>query len=193
MTSKRLALSALLVAAALAGCGSSPKVNFYSLGPDAASMRTDAKHAYTVAIGAVTVPDDVDRPQIVTRTGANRLAINEFERWAGPLQGQIARTIADNLTPLLPGAGVLVYPQGSGTGVDYRVLVEVQRFDSAPGDAATVEILWQIRPAKGAPASGRSAVREPVQGAGYDALVAAHSRALAAVSRDIAKAIQAGR
>jgi len=37
--------------------------------------------------------------------------------------------------------------------------------------------------------SGRSLVREPVAGADWNALVAAHSRALGSVSRDIANAI----
>jgi len=54
-----------------------------------------------------------------------------------------------------------------------------------------VEILWQVSTAKGGVKTGQSAVREPAGGPGYDALVAAHVRALAAVSRDIAAAIRA--
>jgi hypothetical protein len=41
-----------------------------------------------------------------------------------------------------------------------------------------------------APVSGRTTLREPVQGEGYDALAAAHSRAIAGLSRDIAAAIR---
>ena len=72
------------------------------------------------------------------------------------------------------------------------MLVDIQRFDSVLGEAVTIDALWTVRRAAGgATKTGRSSVRETVSGAGFDALVAAHSRALASVSRDIAGAIRA--
>ncbi len=191
MTRKSAWLAALLAAVALAGCGSSPKTNFYTLSPAASPARADAKASYSVALGAVAVPEGIDRPQMVLRTGANQVTIAEFERWAGPLRDEIARAIAGNLTQLLGGASVFAYPQSASVEAGVKVLIDVQRFDSALGDAATIEVLWQVRPARGQPKSGRSSVREAADGAGYGALVAAHARALAAVSRDIAAAIRA--
>ena len=181
----------LLAVLALCGCGTSPTTNFYTLGQAAAPTRNDTRASYNVAIGAVTLPQAVDRPQIVTRTGENQVAFDDFERWAGPLKDEIARAIAGNLTQLLEGASVFSYPQSARVEADYRVLVDVQRFDSVLGDASSIEVLWQVRPAKGESKNGRSTVREGAGGAGYDALVSAHSRALAAVSRDIANALRA--
>ena len=189
---KSIQLAALLAAAVLAGCGSSPKSSFYTLSSGAAPQQAPATAQYSVAIGAVTVPDIIDRPQLVTRAAGNQVTIDEFARWAAPLKSEIPRVIADNLTQLLNGARVSTYPQSGNTDTDYLVAIEVQRFDSALGDAATVEVLWTVRPPRsGAPKAGRSVVREPVQGKDYDALVAAHGRALAAVSADIANAIRA--
>jgi hypothetical protein len=182
----------LLAAVALAGCSSPPKTNFYTLSPAAsAPARAEARAPYGVAIGLVAVPESLDRPQMVMRTGANQVSIAEFERWAGPLKSEIALAIAENLKPLLDGASVFTYPQGAVA--DVNVSVDVQRFESVLGEAATVEVLWQVRPLKGTPKSGRSTVREAATGAGYDSVVAAHGRALAAVSRDIAAAIRASR
>jgi uncharacterized lipoprotein YmbA len=182
----------LLAAATLAGCSSPPKTNFYTLSPAAsAPTRADAKVPYSVAIGPVGIPDSLDRPQLVMRAGANQVTVAEFERWAGPLKSEIALAIAENLKPLLGGASVFTYPQG--VDADVNVSVDVQRFESALGEAATVEVLWQVRSGKGAPRSGRSVMREAADGAGYDSVVAAHGRALAAVSRDIAAAIRAAR
>jgi uncharacterized lipoprotein YmbA len=183
-------LPALLLAAA-AGCSSPPKANFYTLTPAPAAARADAKADYSVALGPVGLPESLDRPQMVLRTGANQLAIAEFERWAGPLKNEIALAIAESLKARLGGANVFTYPQG--TGADVTVAVDVQRFDSALGEAATVEVLWQVRTAKGASRSGRSQVREATTGPGYDALVAAHGRALAAVGAEIAAGISAAR
>lgn len=187
-------IAAMFALAQLAGCGSSPKSNFYTLSSGAALERAAAKTQYSVAIGPVTVPNIIDRPQIVTRSGTNQVQIAELERWAGPLKSEIPRVIADNLMQLLDGAYVYVYPQNVNLNADYQVLVDMQRFDSTLGDAVTVEVLWAVHTAQGgAVKNGRSAVREPTNGDGYNALVAAHSRALTAVSRDIAEAIRSAR
>lgn len=189
---KSMQLAAVLAVVALAGCGSSPKANFYTLSPAApASQGPTATAAYRIAIGMVSVPDLIDRPQIVTRAGANQVTIDEFARWAAPLQGEIPRVIAANLSRDVPGALVFTYPQSATVDADCKLLIEVQGFESAPGEAATVEVLWTLRPAKGAPTSGRALAREATGGPGYDELVAAHRRALAAVSREIAAAVQA--
>jgi uncharacterized lipoprotein YmbA len=185
-------IAALLAFPVLSGCGSSPKSTFYTLSSGAAPERATATAPLSVAIGPITVPDIVDRPQFVLRAAANQVTINDYVRWAAPLKDEIPRVIADNLTQLLNGARVATHPQSGNADADYLLAIGVQRFDSALGDAATVEVLWMVRPPKGgALKTGRSVVREPVQGKDYDALVAAHSRALAAVSRDIAEAIRA--
>ena len=185
--------SAFLVAAcgvlALAACGSSPKANFYSLDGGSVAQASAGQTIYTVALGPVAVPEAVDRPQIVTRSGANQVTINEFERWAEPVKVQIGRVVAANLAQMLGGAYVFAYPQSAHVEAAYSVLLDVQRFDSLPGESATVEVLWTVRPLKGALRTGRSVVREPLDATTYSALVAGHSRALAAVSRDIAEAI----
>lgn len=191
MTFRPLLAAPLFAILALCGCGTTPTANFYTLGQAVAPVHNDNKASYSVAIGAVTLPQAVDRPQIVTRAGENQVAFDDFERWAGPLKDEIARAIAGNLTQLLEGASVFSYPQSARVEADYKVLVDVQRFDSTLGDASSIEVLWQVRPAKGESRNGRSTVRESTGGAGYDALVSAHSRAFAAVSRDIANALRA--
>jgi len=189
----RLAPAALLGAGvlALAGCGSSPVTHFYTLSPAATPASAAAGLSRTVAIGVVQVHDAVDRPQIVLRGAGNQLSFSEFERWLGSPKDEIALAVAGGLKQALDGASVYAYPMGAGTNADVDVLLHVQRFDSVLGEAATVEVLWQVVPAKGTARRGQSSVREAVGGPGYDALAAAHGRALVAVSRDIAAAIRA--
>ena len=187
-------IATMFAIAALAGCGSSPKSRFYTLSSGAILEHSDTKIQYSVTVGPVTVPDIIDRPQIVTSIATNQVQIAEQARWAAPLKSEIPRVIAGNLMQLLDGAYVSVYPENVSPYADYQVRVEVQRFDSTLGDAVTIEALWTVRLVQGgAPKNGRSVVHEPTGGDGYDALVAAHSRALTAVSRDIAEAIRSTR
>ena len=187
-------IAATLTVAALTGCASTPKSNFYTLSSGAALERSETKTQYSIAIGPLTVPDIIDRPQIVTRSGPNQVQIAEFERWASPVRSEISRAIADNVMQQLDGAYVYMYTQYVSSNPDYQVLVEVQRFDSKLGDAVSVEALWAVRPAQGgAVKNGHSVVREATKGDGYDALVSAYGRALTAVSRDIAEAIRSTR
>lgn len=186
-------LFAFAAALVLAACGSSPKANFYTLGSDSAKQPAAGNPSYLVAIGPIAIPESVDRPQFVVRTTANQVTINEYERWAGPLKGEISRALAGNLVQLLPGSNVYAYPQSASINADCRVLVDVQAFDSTPGDSAQIEVLWTVQPAQGAARSGRSVVKEAAGGGTYEALAAAHSRALTTVSREIAAAVQAVR
>jgi uncharacterized lipoprotein YmbA len=192
MTQSRIAMT-LLLSLMLAGCGSSPVAKFYTLG-SADEGRVSAavsQTPYVVLVGPVSVPDTVDRPQLVLRIAGNQLIVSEQARWLEPLKSAIPRAIASHLAQSLTDARVTAYPQSLGGDADYRVLIDVQRFDSALGDAATVEIVWTIRPAKGGEQKyGRTLVREAAGGAGFDALVAAHARALSAVSLEIAEAIR---
>jgi uncharacterized lipoprotein YmbA len=75
---------------------------------------------------------------------------------------------------------------------DYRAAIEVQRFESAPGEAAMLDAVWTVSRIKdGKSQTGRTTVREAASDKGYDALAAAHSRGLERLSREIADAVRA--
>ncbi len=180
-----------LTAALLAGCSRSPRVTFYTLSATASSEAA-APAAVSVAVGPVTLPSLVDQPQLVVRTSLNQVDILEIHRWAEPLKSGITRIIAADLAVLLPQARVSSYPQNAGLDADYRVQVDIQGLEMTAGKGVDLDALWSVRhTGEGAPKTGRSVVSEPVSAAGYDALVAAQSRALAVVSRDLAQALRA--
>lgn len=194
MSRKRVQLALMLFAIfVLAGCGSSPTATYYTLSPAAAmngAAPPSGESSYSVGVGPVTLPESVDRPQLVLRAGPNEVTFVELHRWAGPLKSEISRIIADNLAAYLNVKRVAAYPQSAGDNVDYRVLVDIQRFDSALGESVTIDALWTIkRQSDGALRTGRSTAKESSSGS-YDAMVAAHSRALATISREIAEAIR---
>ncbi len=187
-------LAAVLVSCAVmiltAGCAATPASRFYTLSatPTPATTSSDL----SVAVGPVSVPAALDRPQIVVTMGPNQVLLDEFNRWASPLQNNIARVVAENLVAMLGTPRVTLSLQTLTAGADYRAAIEVQRFESAPGEAATLDAVWAVSRAKdGSSRMGRTTVREAAPDKSYDALAAAHSRAVARLSRDIADAVRA--
>jgi len=197
--SARLILLACLSITA-AACGTSAPSRFYTLDSTASPESAPAAD-YAVTVGPVSIPATVDRPQFVVQVGSNRVAVDEFNRWAAPLDENIARVVAGDLTTLLGTPRVARAPLANFDPA-YRVTIDVQRFESVPGESVLIEAVWAVRASSdgktgdgktgsGVVRSGRTVAKEPVQGQGFDALAAAHSRALAQVSRDIAAAIRA--
>lgn len=189
------------LAVMLGGCAS-PAPHFYALSggadPPVSTASTTSSAgtttALSVAVGPVSVPELVDRPQIVVTKGANQVQLDDFNRWASPLRDDIARVIAADLAQELPGARVWPYAQSAQLNPEMQVLIDVQQFVSTLGDGVVIDVLWSLRSAGGeASQGGRSLVREATAGSDFAALVAAHSRALARVSADIAHAIRARR
>ncbi len=180
---------ACALAALPAGCAS-PASHFYTLSSGAAPAAA-ASSDLVVVVGPVAIPAVVDMPQIVVRTGSNQVSMDEYNRWASPLQSNIAHVVADNLVALLGTPRVMLYQQSQNTDGEYRVSIDVQTFESAPGDAATLSALWVVRRVKdGKTQIGRTSVREAAPEKSYQALAAAHSRALSRLSEDIANAIR---
>ncbi|HEY2022984.1 PqiC family protein [Paraburkholderia sp.] len=194
-TRKRTPLNAcwvLVLAAALLGGCKSPATNFYTLSPDASLASSGDSRPIVAVIGPVTIPEIVDRPQIVTRFNDSGVAVHEFERWAQPLKGDIGRVIAADLGTLLNSQQISVFDATHDLPSVWHVRIDVMRFDAVQGRDVVVDVLWAVRPpGKSRVVTGRSVAREAVSGPGFDPIVAAHDRALASVSRDIAAAVQA--
>jgi uncharacterized lipoprotein YmbA len=181
-------LAMVILSVAAAGCASG-KARFYTL--DSTAAATGASASYAVAVGQVAIPASVDRPELVVQVAANQVALDEFNRWAAPLGDSIARVVAGDLEKLLGTPKVAVGPLVNFVPA-YRVTLDVQRFESTPGKGVLVEAVWIVeRTAGGGTRSGRTVAHEDVQAKGFDAIAAAHSRALATVSGDIAEAIRA--
>ncbi len=177
------------LAAIAAGCSSTPPSSFYTLSRTTAAAAPASQ--LSVVVGPVSIPAIDDQPQMVVSTGPNQISIDEFHRWASPLASDISRVVAENLVTLLGTPRVSQFQQSLNAAADYRVAIEVQRFESEPGEAATLNAVWIVRRTKdGKAETGRTAVREPAADKSYEALVAAHSRALSHMSQDIADAVR---
>jgi uncharacterized lipoprotein YmbA len=178
-----------LVVALSAGCGASAPAKFYTLESHATSDGLPPA-SYGIVVAQVSVPVVVDRPQFVVQVAPNRVEIDEFNRWAAPLGETIADAVAADLGVRLGTPNVATAMRASFAPT-YRITIDVRRFDSIAGQAAVVEAVWAVTTvASGRTLSGKTSARENVQDKGFDALAAAHSRALTHVTQDIAVAVR---
>ena len=187
---------AAVVGAMLAqGCGGERTASsrFYiltPLPPPAATGAGAGGDPITIGVGPVRLPAYLDRAQIVTRRGADEIDVAEFDRWGEPLSDGVPRTIANDLAALRPADNVALFPWPAGRPVRYHVLVDVSRFEGAPGGDVVLDARWRIMgDDRKELVARRSVVTEAVGGSGYPAIAAAMSRALATLSRQIAAAV----
>ena len=90
----------------------------------------------SIAVGPVSVPEAVNRPQFVVRDGPNRVVVLESQRWAEPLRDGIAESVAGYLSRDLGGARVTPMTQSAANTAQLDVSLDVQRFDMIVGEAA---------------------------------------------------------
>jgi uncharacterized lipoprotein YmbA len=198
-------LGASLVASMIAACaGPSSSESFFALNDGGVVIATTSPSAGSagqatsalpgIIISAVTIPELIDRPQIVTRDSSNRVIVSEQNLWAESVKSGISRTLATRLARAMSDAGkpvqVAAYPQSSIAVPYLRITIDVVRFDAVPNGEAVVDALWSIRrPSDGMVRTGHTVASSPISGTKYEAIVGAWNEAVGAVDRDIAASV----
>jgi uncharacterized protein len=178
----------------LSGCLGSPPTQFYVLPSPIGGNPTPppaSPRDLTLAVGPVTVPPYLDRPQIVTRASPAKLALADFDHWAGPLPDTIARGLAEHLALLIPTERVVLSPWPRTIDPDAQVTVEVLQFDRGPGGDVVLVAHWSLLDTNGKELVMRtSRVSLAAGGANYEATVIAMGRALETLAHDIAATLR---
>jgi len=194
----RFSLPALcILALVLLGCAVTTPARFYLLEPlagaDSTAGRPGAQGALTLGIGPVSLPEYLNRPQIVTRAGKNELRMDEFNRWAEPLNENISIVLGENLRALLRTDGITVIAWKGSSRIDYRLSVDVIRFDVTAAGKASLVARWSVwkRGKKARTISNRtSTLHASAKSHDYNAMVSALNRTLEEFSREIAATLK---
>ena len=211
-------IGVLIIGFVFVGCvGSpSPPTYFYMIAPlipgEQKSSMIIEKETIVIAILDVLIPSYLDRNQIVTRLDDVEYDLGEFDQWAEPINDNLTRAIAQNLSRLLAEDGADVFPAAKEVPYEYGIGIEVISFDGKLDDHITLTARWAIfgrdqddlivlrkfehqekivdqpsKPKKSA-ASPKTAQSMPREN--YRGLVLAQSRAVEKLSRDIAAAVK---
>ena len=180
------------------GCASTAPSKFYTLSPLAAggeirSEKGASGQVLAIAVGPVRLPQYLVRQEIVTRTDANKIDLAEFDLWGGSLQDDFSRNLLENLSRLLGNERVFLYLWPATGPMNYRVGVEVIRFDGKLGGDVVLIANWTIRDEQGKKVIRveNSRIQEPTGGESYETMVGGMSRALGRLSREIGEAVKA--
>jgi len=197
LSSLRTGIAVGLLGALAAGCfGGSPQPQFYTLseasgpaaGPPLASLPE-----LGLVVGPIEFPRYLDRPEIVTRDGANRLVLADAHRWGGSLRNDILRVVGDDLGRLLGTARVAIYPTEPRFKATYRILLDIREFEGKRGEGVVLRVRWTIAAVSDGHAVfvAESRFEQLVASASVDDMVAAESAALGTLIRQIAERVAA--
>lgn len=170
-----------LLVVLLAGCaGTSPTPRFYLLEsvPTVPPAPLTQLPDLALGVGPLTLPDLLDRPQMLTHGGPHQVDVAEFHRWAGDLGANLSRVLAERLGARLGTERLSLYPWPAQRRLDYQVRAELWRFDGRPGGEAVLWGQWSLLDGAGERELRTQGVRlrESVNGGEFVDLAAALSR-----------------
>ncbi|QHS09689.1 membrane integrity-associated transporter subunit PqiC [Sinimarinibacterium sp. NLF-5-8] len=173
----------------LAACASPASTHLYTLVPPLPAGVDDhgARAAYAIEVMPVSVPEQVDMPQIVIRNGIGELQVAETRQWAASLGRELRGALSQRLTRQLGVIDVYRLP-GDALQSLWKVRVNVQRFDSTLEGFAVLQASWSLSDSDQALIC-TSQIRQRVSG-GYDALVEGHQRAAIELADTLAAALR---
>jgi uncharacterized lipoprotein YmbA len=170
-------LAVIALAVALGACRSAPPTHYYTLVPPAGgeAAATSSVAPFQFELLPVTIPAQVDQPQMVVRQGGQGVAMAQGERWIAPLADEVRGALSADLARDFRAQDVTGLPSGTST---VRIKLDVRRFDSVPGSYAYMDAAWSVRPVKGGDALACTSRISQTVGDGYDALVQGHQQAI---------------
>lgn len=145
-----IVLAACLTGAA--GCSSllAPRPDrsrFYVLTPTRTAGQVSpasARAVVSIGLGPITMPNYLDRPEIVTRIGRNELKLSENNRWGEPLDSGFAQVLARDLEMRLGAAQIHTFPWYGSAPIDYQVKIAVHHFETDSSGRSELVAGWTI-------------------------------------------------
>ncbi len=191
-----LTIGMLTLAACSFGRPSDPS-QFYAITiPSVNQVRGPAKST-NVTISNVSVPQSVDRPQIIVKQpGSNMVTVDEFNRWVEGLDTALPVAIAENINTYARNINAI--PKrfaADNTNTKYIVSVNFVRFETEIDGQITISAWWTVTNSGGeilAQKKTTLTANTPdteYSAPNYDAIVAEQSKLIARLSYKIADVI----
>jgi len=135
--------SILLSVLMLAGCASSPPVQYFTLDPIPAQPLSAHRSNTTLQVAAVHVSALLDRQEMVRQTAANSIEVNDQHRWASPLGRMIRRVLTQDLAQRLSAESVILPNQSAPRGTAL-VVIDILQFEADANGTVVFNGSWSL-------------------------------------------------
>ena len=143
-----------------------------------------------VGVGPFSLPEYLNRSQIVFRKDSHQVELSSFHHWAEPLEENFARVLASNMGRQISEIQWLLFPWKIESVLDYRIQGEVLHFEGQRNGTVVLEVHWFLMSSDGqVELQNLSRFEVAVEGGEAADVVVAMSQAVADLSRDIARTI----
>ncbi len=159
---------------------------FFVLSPIAAPAA--AASPLTIGLGPITIPEYLQRQEIVTRVAPNRLLLSSNDRWAQGLESNFTQVLAQDLTATLGTTRITTYPWYRTTQIDFQIKVAVYRFEANSKGTVNLTAHWEILDGSGKLLYATDSTFTAAASSGNTTAVVA---AMSAAEADLARAITA--
>jgi uncharacterized protein len=171
------------------GCTSAP-VRYYTLTPPPDKTLPASKISFAIDVRVVHTPPQLNRSELMVRTGPTEVTLLENERWASPASDEIKDALRLELQHRL---GRIAELRPALTKLTLNI--DVQHFEAELGRYALFEASWSAtlsaagQRTNGAPATTCTFQAEEKIPTGYAGIVEGYQREIAALADAIVAAL----
>src|SRR6516162_1599547 len=124
---------------------------FFILSPQQGApeaTHANSQRQLSLGLGPINFPGYLKRRQLVTRINNDQLQLSENKRWAESLDANFQRVLSQDLAMQLNTQRVVLFPWFGNPPIDYRIEVQVHRFDTDAANQSELIAGWVIKDGK---------------------------------------------
>jgi uncharacterized protein len=138
----------LISLALFTNCGSSPPIQKYILTPsiedDIETLSGKSDTEITIGIGSIEFSDYLMRPEMVSFKGSNELNVDQFNRWAEPLEENFERVLIENLSRLIPTDRIYIFSWQEKEPNSFQITISVREFGMRADSMVVLDARWSV-------------------------------------------------
>jgi len=138
----------LISLALFSNCGSSPPIQKYILTPsieiNAETISGKTNSEVTIGIGSIEFSEYLMRPEMVSFKGSNELNVDQFNRWAEPLEENFERVLIENLSSLIPTDRIYIFPWQEEEPNSFQITIMVNEFGMRSDSSVVLDARWSV-------------------------------------------------
>jgi uncharacterized protein len=178
--------SVLTALSLLVGACASAPGHLYTLDTVARPSAATRWDLPIVLVGPITVPEMVDRPQLVVREGQYGVVVNEQERWATPLKDSLPVLIATQLGERCPRARFRLLSSAATEEPHARLAIEFTNIEINRATGVSVVATWTYRDGSKRGIEGVGEGHSGINSTNFSSYVDGMQRALVAWANNVA-------